>query len=343
MSRILGLEQQQLGADPVGRVLVDLGPEEDDPLAQQALVDVGIRDVCGAGGHRGAEGMMRFPVMPRGYRPDERRVTDRDLAVGHAPRSPLGCRRDPHEEDAEGTAMPTSKRLTLMAVHAHPDDEASSTGGVLAKYSSEGVKTVVVTCTNGAMGDAPGGLKPGDEGFDERVVIAMRHDELRRSCSILGVHDLELLHYQDSGMMGWPTNDAPNVFWQMSIEDAAAPLVALMEHHRPDVVVTYDANGSYGHPDHIQAHRITMHAAEVTGIPSKLYFAAIPRSAFRDLSTAMKAAGMSFGDPDEEGHEWNARRDTPNGHDEGGLLKRRAKEARRGFMRTRARPLTPSS
>ena len=191
-----------------------------------------------------------------------------------------------------------------MAVHAHPDDEASSTGGVLARYAAEGMKTVVVTCTNGAMGDAPGGIKPADAGFDEDLVASIRDDELRSSCAILGVHDLELLHYQDSGMMGWPQNEAPNAFWQMSVEDAAEPLIALMEHHRPDVVVTYDANGSYGHPDHIQAHRIAVHACEITGIPRKIYFTAIPRSAFRDLSAAMRAAGMSFGDPDEEGHEF---------------------------------------
>ena len=191
-----------------------------------------------------------------------------------------------------------------MAVHAHPDDEASSTGGILARYAAEGVKTVVVTCTNGAMGDAPGGLKPGEDGFDEDLVVAMRQKELQASCEILGVNDLELLNYQDSGMMGWPQNDAPNSFWQMSVEDAAAPLIALMERHRPDVVVTYDANGSYGHPDHIQAHRIALHASEVTGIPAKVYFTGIPRSAFRELAAAMKAAGMSFGDPDEEGHEF---------------------------------------
>ena len=90
--------------------------------------------------------------------------------------------------------------LTLMAVHAHPDDEASSTGGVLALYSDQGVRTVVVTCTNGEFGDAPGQVKPGEDGHDEQAVAQLRLDELRQSCKILGVTNLELLGYHDSGM-----------------------------------------------------------------------------------------------------------------------------------------------
>lgn len=187
-----------------------------------------------------------------------------------------------------------------MAVHAHPDDEASTTGGVLARYADEGVETVLVTCTNGALGDGPGGIKPGEEGFDEDVVIATRRIELEKSCEILGVEHLHRLEYHDSGMMGWPGNDVNHAFWQLPVENAAAPLVALMEQYRPDVVVTYDADGAYGHPDHIQAHRITMHAAQVTAIPSKIYFAAIPRSAFRSFAVAAKEAGLDEFEPEDD-------------------------------------------
>ncbi|MBO0838659.1 MAG: PIG-L family deacetylase, partial [Actinobacteria bacterium] len=88
--------------------------------------------------------------------------------------------------------------LTLMAVHAHPDDEASSTGGVLAHYADQGIRTVVVTCTNGEFGDAPGQVKPGDDGHDEQAVAQLRLAELRRSVKILGVSQLELLGYHDS-------------------------------------------------------------------------------------------------------------------------------------------------
>ena len=84
-----------------------------------------------------------------------------------------------------------AETLTLMAVHAHPDDEASSTGGVLAKYSDEGVRTVVVTCTNGEFGDSPGGIKPGADGHDETAVAEIRLAELRQSVKILGVTELE--------------------------------------------------------------------------------------------------------------------------------------------------------
>src|SRR5437762_7034217 len=96
--------------------------------------------------------------------------------------------------------------LTLMAVHAHPDDESSSTGGTLARYASEGLRTVVVTCTNGELGDAPGGIKPGEAGHDEETVAQIRLDELRAACATLGVAHLETLGYRDSGMPGWPQN-----------------------------------------------------------------------------------------------------------------------------------------
>src|ERR1700760_2738853 len=99
---------------------------------------------------------------------------------------------------AEGMAEP----LTLMAVHAHPDDEASG-GGILASYSDQGVQTIVVTCTNGEYGDAPGGIKPGQEGHDPEAVARLRLAELDKSASILKVSDVETLGYHDSGMLEW--------------------------------------------------------------------------------------------------------------------------------------------
>jgi LmbE family N-acetylglucosaminyl deacetylase len=199
--------------------------------------------------------------------------------------------------------------LTLMAVHAHPDDEAIGTGGVLARCAAEGIRSVLVTCTNGELGDAPDGAKPGTAGHDEAAVVAARRGELEASCAILGVDHLELLGYRDSGMMGWDDNDHPASFWTTPVADGAARLAALLEQYQPQVVVTYDERGFYGHPDHIQAHRITMAAVEATGIPAKVYFTAVPRSVLAGFADTLREAGVEpptevidapdFGTPDE--------------------------------------------
>jgi LmbE family N-acetylglucosaminyl deacetylase len=199
--------------------------------------------------------------------------------------------------------------LTLMAVHAHPDDEALGTGGVLARYVDEGIRTVLVTCTNGELGDGRGGVKPGEVGHDEAEIVALRRQELEASCAVLGVSDLELLGYHDSGMDGWAQNSAPGAFWTTPVEEAASRLAVLIEHYRPQVVVTYDENGFYGHPDHIQANRVTMHAADATGVPAKVYYTAVPRSALLGFAAMMRDQGVEppeameedpgFGTPDE--------------------------------------------
>lgn len=170
-----------------------------------------------------------------------------------------------------------SEQLTLMAVHAHPDDEATGTGGALALAADQGIRTVLVTCTNGELGDAPGGQKPDGSDHDTALVVSTRMAELKRSCEILGVTHLELLGYKDSGMMGWPQNDDPDSFWAAPLEAAAAKLATLIEQYRPQVIVTYDENGFYGHPDHIQAHRIATQATRDTGIPRKLYHTAVAK------------------------------------------------------------------
>lgn len=196
-----------------------------------------------------------------------------------------------------------SERLTLMAVHAHPDDEAIGTGGVLARYAAEGVRTVLVTCTNGELGDGPGGVKPEDPAHDPALVVPLRRAELEAACRALGVGHLELLGHRDSGMMGWPQNEAPNAFWKADVEEAAAALAALMARYRPEVVVTYDENGFYGHPDHIQAHRITHAAAKTTGIPRKIYHTAVGRRAVGEMYRHLLKMGVDMGedaiDPDD--------------------------------------------
>ncbi|GAA4879574.1 PIG-L family deacetylase [Kitasatospora terrestris] len=189
--------------------------------------------------------------------------------------------------------------LTLMAVHAHPDDEATGTGGVLARYAAEGVRTVLVTCTDGGCGDGPGGVKPGEPGHDPAAVAAMRRRELEASCQVLSIDHLELLGYADSGMMGWAANEAPGAFWGTPVEEGAARLAELLRHYRPDVVVTYDENGFYGHPDHIQANRITMAALELTGQTPKVYWTTAPRSAMQRFGEVMHEFGGTEPDPAE--------------------------------------------
>jgi LmbE family N-acetylglucosaminyl deacetylase len=193
--------------------------------------------------------------------------------------------------------------LTLMAVHAHPDDEASSTGGVLARYAAEGATTVLVTCTDGRCGDGPGGEKPGDPGHDPEAVVEVRRAELRASAEILGITHVERLEYRDSGMMGWPTNDDPRSFWQSPLPESAARIADLIRRHRPDVVVTYDDNGFYGHPDHIQANRATMAALELLSpeeMPAKIYWTAMPRRTMEAFGAKMRANGMDIPEPSEE-------------------------------------------
>jgi LmbE family N-acetylglucosaminyl deacetylase len=196
--------------------------------------------------------------------------------------------------------------LTLMAVHAHPDDESISTGGILALYASEGIRTVLVTCTDGGAGDGEGGVKPEHDEHDREAVVAERRKELEASCEILGVSDLEILGFRDSGMMGWAQNDEPGSFWTTPVEEGAARLADLFRRYQPQVVVTYDENGFYGHPDHIQANRITVAAAEMTGIPAKLYYTAVPRTRMQEFGRRMRELGVDVPEPEESGprEEW---------------------------------------
>jgi LmbE family N-acetylglucosaminyl deacetylase len=193
--------------------------------------------------------------------------------------------------------MGTEANLTLMAVHAHPDDESSSTGGVLARYSDAGITTVVVTCTNGEYGDGPDHVKPGDPGHDPEQVAKTRLGELEEACRILGVTHLELLGFHDSGMPEWAYKDDANVFGNVPIDESAGRLAALVERYRPDVIVTYDDRGGYQHPDHLQAHRITVEAFRRTGIPAKLYLIARRRRDWEKLRERMEAAGIELPAP----------------------------------------------
>lgn len=208
--------------------------------------------------------------------------------------------------------------LTLMAVHAHPDDESIGTGGILAEYATRGVRTVLVTCTNGEVGEIADLSLASPETLAE-----IRLDELRRACEILGIAYLELLGYRDSGMAGTPENQHPNAFAIADLNAATGRLVALVRRYRPQVLVTYDENGFYGHPDHINANRIAVGAFAAAGnperyadqglepwMPVKLYYTAVARSRFSHFAQRLTEHGiesplesdeqeMPFGTPDE--------------------------------------------
>ena len=170
------------------------------------------------------------------------------------------------------------EQLTFLAVHAHPDDEASSSGGLYRLLADQGVRTVLVCCTNGECGDAADGAKPDADHHDGDEVAKIRAVELDNAVKILGISRLVRLGYRDSGMKGWPQNDDPESFWSTPVEVAAAKLAELLMEERPQVIMTYNAYGFYGHPDHIQAHRITLAALEMIDYEPTLYFNAIPNS-----------------------------------------------------------------
>jgi LmbE family N-acetylglucosaminyl deacetylase len=190
--------------------------------------------------------------------------------------------------------------LTLMAVHAHPDDEASSTGGVLATYSDQGVRTIVVTCTNGEFGDAPGGIKPGEDGHDEAAVAQIRLAELASSAKILGVTELELLGYHDSGMPEWDYKNRPDAFCNIPLAAVADRIGALISKYQAQVVISYDPDGAYQHPDHVHAARAAAAAAAASPVTAKFYQAAIRRSDWQKVFEGLRAAGVEVPDFSQE-------------------------------------------
>lgn len=152
------------------------------------------------------------------------------------------------------------QRLTLMTVHAHPDDESISTGGVMARYAAEGVRVVCVTCTGGEHGEI---VVPELDTPDNQARLAdIRRGELARALAHLGPIEHHYLGYVDSGMMGTPENDAAGSFWQADFDQAVERLLAVVREVRPQVMVSYNDFGGYGHPDHIRAALITKAAFE---------------------------------------------------------------------------------
>lgn len=151
---------------------------------------------------------------------------------------------------------------TLVSFHAHPDDEAIPTGGVLAQAADAGHRVVIVFATRGEHGEvAEGFLDEGEALWERRV------QECHRSAEVLGAARVEFLGFVDSGMMGTPENDAPDSFWQADVDEAAKRLATVLDEEQADVLTIYDDHGVYGHPDHIQVYRVGVRAAALAGTP----------------------------------------------------------------------------
>lgn len=209
-----------------------------------------------------------------------------------------------------------SSPLRLLAVHAHADDETITMGGLLAQCADRGHETAVVCCTDGQLATIY--AKDMDEATHRPQLGSIRRDELRAACAILGVKEVHFLGYHDSGMAGADSNNDPVSFWKASLDEAVGQIVAHIRRFRPHVVVTYDAIGGYGHPDHIQTHRATLLAVEAAYIAkmypeagepwrvSKLYYTAFPvRAMRRVVDVAQQLGGPSpFGDTAPEDLEF---------------------------------------
>jgi N-acetyl-1-D-myo-inositol-2-amino-2-deoxy-alpha-D-glucopyranoside deacetylase len=219
---------------------------------------------------------------------------------------------------------------SILFVHAHPDDESMGTGATMAHYAAAGAHVTLVTCTLGEEGEIHRPELAGLAAGAADQLGGYRIAELEEACRRLGVTDHRFLggagRYRDSGMMGTAPNEHPRAFWGADLDAAATELLAVIREVRPQVAVTYDPNGFYGHPDHIQAHRVLTRAVELAdaeGIaPAKVYWTAVPRSVleagmaeFRDSSDnpfaeVEKPEDLPFGTADHEiaarldGHEF---------------------------------------
>jgi LmbE family N-acetylglucosaminyl deacetylase len=183
---------------------------------------------------------------------------------------------------------------TLVSFHAHPDDECIITGGVMAKAASRGHRVVLVVATRGEHGEVADGFLDDDEHLWQRRVA-----ETYESAKILGAQRVEFLGYVDSGMMGTPENDLPTSFWQADLDDAARRLAEILDEEDADVLTLYDDNGGYGHPDHIQVHRVGHRAAVLAARAPKVFEATMNRDEIiRQMRERPEAMPDDFDPPD---------------------------------------------
>jgi N-acetyl-1-D-myo-inositol-2-amino-2-deoxy-alpha-D-glucopyranoside deacetylase len=187
-----------------------------------------------------------------------------------------------------------------LLVHAHPDDETINNGATMALYAAMGAQVTLITCTRGEEGEI---LTPELIHLASSATDALgdhRETELANAMKALGITDFRFLaqgkgKYRDSGMMGTEVNNRPDVFWQADLEEAADHLVKVIEEIKPHILITYDEIGGYGHPDHIQAHRVAMRASEKSEWQiQKIYWNTMPKSVLAESMAKMKELGSDF-------------------------------------------------
>jgi LmbE family N-acetylglucosaminyl deacetylase len=181
---------------------------------------------------------------------------------------------------------------TIVFLHAHPDDEASQTSGTMARAADEGHRVVLVVATNGDHGAAPDDLAPGE------TVVDRRRREADAAARVIGIHRLVRLGYADSGMVGWEQNTKEGAFAAADVDEAAARVAAVLDEEDADVAVGYDWHGNYGHPDHVQVHRVLHRAAARAARRPRVLESTMSRDALRGLADAAGAAGEEAFDPD---------------------------------------------
>jgi LmbE family N-acetylglucosaminyl deacetylase len=179
---------------------------------------------------------------------------------------------------------------TLVSFHAHPDDEAIACGGTLARAAQHGHRVVLVFATRGEHGEVDDGVLEHDEELWQRRVV-----ETQNAADILGAQRVEFLGYVDSGMMGTPENDAPDSFWQADLDEAAARLAAILDDEHADVLTIYDDHGNYGHPDHVQVHRVGVRAAELART-ARVFEATLNRDHMKRVTARGREQGMPLDD-----------------------------------------------
>ena len=192
------------------------------------------------------------------------------------------------------------KGFRALLVHAHPDDETINNGATMALYAALGAEVTLITCTRGEEGEI---LTPELSHLSSAETDALgihRESELANAMDALGVTDFRFLAqgkktYRDSGMMGTEPNNRPDVFWQADLEEAADYLVQVIDEVKPHILITYDEIGGYGHPDHIQAHRVAMRVAEKSEWQiQKIYWNTMPKSVLAESMEKMKEVGSDF-------------------------------------------------